>query len=38
MKLILYQETLAIIEIDFEPGPFHCQIELAVQIEASDQK
>ena len=27
MKLILYQETLAIIEIDFEPGPFRFQIE-----------
>ena len=29
MKLILYQETLAIIEIDFVPGPFPCQIELS---------
>ena len=27
MKLILYQATIAITEIDFEPGPFRCQIE-----------
>ncbi len=28
MKLILYQATMAITEIDFVPGPFRCQIEL----------
>jgi hypothetical protein len=28
MKLILYQATIAITEIDFVPGPFRCQIEL----------
>ena len=28
MKLILYQATIAITEIDFAPGPFRCQIEL----------
>ena len=27
MKLILYQATFAITEIDFVPGPFRCQIE-----------
>ena len=27
MKLILYQATMAITEIDFVPGPFRCQIE-----------
>ena len=27
MKLILYQATIAITEIDFVPGPFRCQIE-----------
>ena len=27
MKLILHQATLAITEIDFEPGPFRFQIE-----------
>ena len=27
MELILYQDTLAIIEIDFAPGPFRFQIE-----------
>ena len=26
MKLILYQATFAITEIDFVPGPFRCQI------------
>ena len=28
MKLILYQATITITEIDFVPGPFRCQIEL----------
>ena len=28
MKLILYQATIAITEIDFVPGPFRCWIEL----------
>ena len=28
MKLILYQATIAITEIDFVPGPFRFQIEL----------
>ena len=28
MKLILYQATIAITEIDFVLGPFRCQIEL----------
>ena len=27
MKLILYQATLAITEIDFVPGPFRFQLE-----------
>ena len=27
MKLILYQATIAITEIDFVPGPFRCWIE-----------
>ena len=27
MKLILYQATMAITQIDFVPGPFRCQIE-----------
>ena len=27
MKLILYQATFAITEIDFVQGPFRCQIE-----------
>ena len=27
MKLILYQATFAVTEIDFVPGPFRCQIE-----------
>ena len=28
MKLILYQATIAITEIDLVPVPFRCQIEL----------
>ena len=28
MKLILYQATFALTEIDFVPFPFRCQIEL----------
>ena len=28
MKLILYQATITITEIDFVSGPFRCQIEL----------
>ena len=37
MKLILYQETLAIIEIDFVPGPFRFhgpEDELCVKVQS----
>ena len=39
MKLILYQETLAIIEIDFVPGPFRFhgpEDEMCVKVQSKN--